>query len=270
MKIKNDIQKKIDEFEQKRLSHLQAKTFPFEIIGCIEDFRNDLSNHHIITDEIEDEELTHSEKILMELKSYFQSKEIIKFSSAYFGTEHRYVTNHTLGDGIIFIGPVNNIYAAQIVLNRLEKIAAEIREAYVVKLKRYKKQNTKDERADEYMDQWFEDLIAKVRYYTWYDASYRECFADYIRKNFKTSEDKRKLMLRTIEIIKPLYDTKSDSSLTWGEFKKEVFKIFPEKLINQTINELDEMQTQDIVVLFASDNGIDENYDNEEEKGNDD
>jgi len=64
----------IDAFAQKRLSHLQANTFPFEIIGCIDDFRRDLANHNIIIDEIEDKEITHSAKMLMELNQYFQAK----------------------------------------------------------------------------------------------------------------------------------------------------------------------------------------------------
>lgn len=258
MKIDKAIQKKIDTFAQKRLSHLHAKTYPFEIMGCIEDFRSDLCNHNVIVDEIEDEKLIHSEKILMELNPYFQFRNMIKFSSTYFGTEHCYVSNHKSGDGIIFIGHINNIYAARIVFDCLAKIAAETREAYLVKLKRYKKQSTKEERADAYMDEWFEDLIEEDRYYAWYDASYREYFSDYIKKHFKTSEDERKIMLRAIEIIKPIYDRKPDPTLTWGEFKKEVFKFFPEKLIKQTAKELDEIQSQDIVVLFASDNWTDE------------
>lgn len=265
MKIKKDVQKKIDTFAQKRLSHLQAKTFPFEITGCIDDFRRDLANCDIITDEIEDQELTHSEKILMELNPYFRAKEIIRFSSAYFGTEHRYVKNCNSNNGVIYIGHVNNIYAAQIVVDCLTKIASEIREAYMAKLKRYKKQSTKDERADEYVDEWFEELTEKVRYSAWYDTSYRGYFSDYVKKHFKTYEDERKIMLRAIEIIMPIYDIKPDISLTWGEVKKEIFKIYPEKLIKQTIKELDEIQRKDIV-LSAFDNwGDEDDEDNMEE-----
>jgi len=267
MKIKKDIQKKIDAFAQKRLFHLRANTFPFEIIGSIDDFRRDLVSHDIIIDEIEDEELTHSEKKPMELNPYFLAKKMIRFSSAYFGTEHRYVTNHKASNGVIFIGHVNNIYATQVTFDCLSKIAAEIREAYMAKLKRYKKQSTRDERADEYMDEWFEDLTAEVRYYAWYDASCREYFSEYVKKHFKTSEDERKIMLRVIEIIKPIYNTKTDPNLTWGEFKKEIFKTFPEELIQQSTKDLDEIQTQDIVVIFPSEKWIEED---DEEKDDSD
>ena len=65
-------------------------------------------------------------------------------------------------------------------------------------------------------------------------------------------------MLLVIEIIKLLYYRKPEPSLTWGEFKKEVFKIYPEKLIKKTIKELDEIQKRDIVALFDFDKYIEE------------
>ena len=75
MIIKNDVQQKIDEFAQKRLSHLQAKTFPFEIIGHIEDFRRDLANNDIITDEFEEERELNAE---MNDCLFVEPKEILK------------------------------------------------------------------------------------------------------------------------------------------------------------------------------------------------
>lgn len=84
---------------------------------------------------------------------------------------------------------------------------------------------TKDKHTDEYMDEWFENLVEKVSYYAWYDVPYRKYFLDYVKKHFKT---------------------------------------FPKKLINQTIKELDEIKTQDIVVIFSSEKWIDEDCDNKE------
>ena len=266
MKIRNNVQKKIDTIAQKRLSHLQAKTFPFEIINCIDDFRTGLADHNIIIDEIEDKEITHSEKIPMDLNSYFKTKNMIQFSAICFGAEYCYVRNNKSGEGIIFIGHVNNIYATKILFDCLRKIATEIRQTYMTKLKHYKKQSTKDQRADEYMDEWFEGLIENVHYNAWYDPSCREYFSDYVKKHFKIFKDECKIMLRAMEIIKPIYDIKDESITTWGEFKKEVlFKTFPEKLINKTIQELHEMQTQNVVMIFSAEEGseeesIDKNY----------
>ena len=123
MKIKKNIQKKIDEYAQKRLSRLHANTFAFEIRGCIQDFRNDLSSSGIIADDFEEDELTHSKKLLLEHKQYFQyPRDIALFAAGYLGAQHVYVTNNKTGEGIIFIGVANNIYAARKVFDCLMKI----------------------------------------------------------------------------------------------------------------------------------------------------
>ena len=252
MKINKHIQKKIDVFEQKRLSHLQAKIFPFEIINCIDNFRTDLAGNNIIVEDIEDKKITHIPKISMDNDLYFQTKNIMQFSSMYLGTEYCYVQNNKTGvKGIIFIGHINNIYATQILFNCLRKIATEIRQTYMKQLKRCKKQSTKDERADEYVDEWFEGLVEKIRYHAWYDASDRKYFSDYVKKHFKMMEDVTNFMLRAIEIIKPMYEVK-DETITWGEFKKELFKTFPEEYINETIKEFKEIRTKDVVLRFSA------------------
>jgi hypothetical protein len=252
MKINKHIQKKIDLYAKKRLHHLQAKTFPFEIINCINDFRTDLANNNIIIEDIEDKKITHIPKIPIDQNSYFQTKNIMQFSSMYLGTEYCYVQNNKSGIyGIIFIGHINNIYATQILFDCLRKIATEIRQTYITQLKRYKKQSTKDERADEYMDEWFEGLIEKVRYHAWYDLSDRKCFSDYVKKHFKMMEDVVNFMLRAIEIIKPIYEVK-DKNITWGEFKKELNKTFPEEYINETIKEFKGIRTKDVVIRFSA------------------
>ena len=72
MKIQVNTKKKIDEVAEKRLSRLHPDTFPFEIVGCLYDFKNDLSNRDILTDEFEKSELTHSEKRVIDLEIYLQ------------------------------------------------------------------------------------------------------------------------------------------------------------------------------------------------------
>ena len=210
MKIKKLIHKKIDALAKKSLSHLQAKTSSYEIIDCIDDFRNYLEDEDIISDDLEDQKITHSKKICMNRKLYRQVEDILKFSSSYFGTEYCYVTNNKLGDGIIFIGQVNNIYATQIVFDCLSKIANEIRQNYLIKLKHYKKQTTKEERANEYIDEWFEGLMEHLKRSIWYDpltlytSSDRKYFIDYVKKHFKTYEDIDKLRVIAAEVLKPI------------------------------------------------------------------
>jgi hypothetical protein len=261
MKINKHIQKKIDLYAQKRLHHLQAKTFPFEIINCIIDFRTDLANNNIIIEDFEDKEITHIPKIPIDPDLYFQTKNIIQFSSMYLGTEYCYVQNNESHiNGIIFIGHINNIYATQILFDCLRKIATEIRQTYMTKLKRYKKQSTKDERADEYINEWFDGLIENVRYNSWYDSSDRKCFSDYVKKHFKMMDDVVYFMLRILEIIKPVLDVK-DKTITWGEFKKELSKSFPEEDINEKIKEFKDIRKKDLVINFSVEESINKIYD---------
>ena len=214
MKIQGNTKKKIDEVAEKRLSHLHPDTFPFEIVGCLYDFKNDLSNRDILTDEFEKSELTHSEKRVIDLEVYLQYlRDIARFTSRYFGTEHAYVSNKKTHDGIIFIGHPNHVYATCIAFEYLTKIADSIRENYLGTLKRYKKQSTKDELVEDHLSEWLESLTEIARY-EWYSASKHRAFSDYIKKHFKTSEDKSEVMLHAIEIIKPIYDETIDKNIT--------------------------------------------------------
>ncbi len=97
MNMSKALQKKIDEFAKKRLLTLTANTFPFEMIGCVEDFRKDLSRQGILTEDFEEDALTHSEKLLMEGAVYLQyPQHIAHFTARYFGATHLYVTNQGL------------------------------------------------------------------------------------------------------------------------------------------------------------------------------
>ena len=263
MKISQHVKKKINAFAQKSLSKIHAKTMHSTIIGCINNFRRDLFDNDIIIDEIDDSKITHSEKIQIKVKPYFKARNMIKFSSMCFDTEYCYVKNYSAGEGVIFIGHANNIYATQLVFDCFKKIAIELRQAYMPKLKHYKKQSTKDKHADEYIDDWFENLVGEICHHTWYDTPYSKYFLDYVQKHFKTSADERKILLRATEIIKPIYYIEDGSNRTWGEFlKKEIYPKFPKELIKQTMKELDELQTQDVVMFFSADN-IDEDDDDE-------
>jgi hypothetical protein len=265
MKIKKLIHKKIDVLAQKSLSHLQAKTSPYEIIDCIDDFRNYLEDDDIISEDLEEQEITHSNKMCMNRQLYRQVEDILKFSVNYFGTEYCYVKNNKSGDGIIFIGQVNNIYATQIVFACFSKIANEIRQNYLMKLKRYKKQRTKEQRANEYMDEWFEGLMEHLKRSTWYDrwtlytSSDRKYFVDYVKQNFKTYEDIDKLWVIAREVLKPIAEL-IEGTITLRKFKqirKEVFKKFPQELIRQTGKELCSINSKDIVMDFSAEEDSD-------------
>ena len=76
MQIKKHIHKEIDELAQKSLSHLQSKTPPYEIMRCIDYFRRDLKYYNIISEDLEEQKITHSNKICMDWTLYMQAKAV--------------------------------------------------------------------------------------------------------------------------------------------------------------------------------------------------
>ena len=67
-------------------------------------------------------------------------------------------------------------------------------------------------------------------------------------------------MLRILEIIKPVLDVK-DKTITWGEFKKELSKSFPEEDINEKIKEFKDIRKKDLVINFSVEESINKIYD---------
>lgn len=122
-------------------------------------------------------------------------------------------------------------------------------EKYLLKLKRYKNKDTKNARASDYMDEWLEDLLDNGSYSTLYSKD-TILYKQYIKKHFITYEDTCKIMLRALEMIKPIYEYDDENdTLTWDEFKKEVFKTFPEEEIRKTAKQIEEWQSRDIVMF---------------------
>jgi hypothetical protein len=265
MQIEKLIHKEIDELAQKSLSHLQAKTPPYEIMSCIDYFRRDLKYYDIISEDLEEQEITHSNKICIDWNSYMQAKDILQFSSSYFGTEYCYVTNKKSGEGMIFIGQVNNIYATQVLFTCLSKIANEIRQNYLQKLKHYKKQSTKEQRVDEYIYEWFEGVMEHLKRgtcfdpWTLYTSSDRQYFVDYVKKNFKTYENIEKLCVVALEVLKPIGEL-IEGTITLKKFsqiKEEVFKKFPKELSKQRDKEFCSINSKDVVMDFSAEENSD-------------
>lgn len=241
------IQPTIESLANKRLSYLNANTFPFEVRGRIEEFKSDLFRHGILSYE-DNETLTHSEKIPIE-DLYFTLKEIILWTAAYFDVVHYYVINSKEGDGIIFVGEVNHIEAAKQVFHILKNSALEIRDKIIEKSKRLKKESTKKTRVNRAITQWLESLLNIKFLDSLPDNSDNEEYVEYVQQHFKTSEDQRAVGRRALDIIAPFYDenTKHDSEKSLQE---EIFSKFSRDYIRQTSEELMAFQQQDMVMLF--------------------
>jgi hypothetical protein len=242
----------IASFAEKRLSPIHARMFPFEIRGRLQEFRNDLINHGFIEDDQDDEEaLTHSEKIPLESEAFFQFKNIALWSAMTFDVAHYCVLNNQSGDGIIFVGYPNHIEAARQVFHVLKNISVEMRNAIMNKLKHFKKESTRNERADERVEEWLANVLEQGLCEDWPDNSDHVDYVRYIQKHFKTSEDQTKVMRRALDIFDPFYNKEIDASTTTKSFEKEVFSIFPLDYIGQTAEELKSFQNQDMIMLLT-------------------
>lgn len=243
------IQPTIESLAHKRLSYLNAGTFPFETRGRIEEFKDDLFRHGILACE-DNETLTHSEKIPIE-GVYFPLKDIILWSAAYFDVVHYYVINSKEGDGIIFVGEANHIEAAKQVFHVLNKMALEIREKTLEKSKRLKKESAKKSRINRAITQWLASVLNLGLCYSLPDNSDREEYVSYIQQYFKTSEDQRAVGRRALEIIAPFYD-ESKNYDSAQSLQEEIFNKFPRDYIRQTAEEMMVFQQKDMIMLFHS------------------
>jgi hypothetical protein len=222
---------------------------PYEISECLENFRRELYRIDAISYEIDDDEITYSKKIPMELKFYFiYPDDLAKFIAGFFGTTHFFVLNRKNTDGIIFIGQENNILATQLVFEYLAKIADDNYNAYMATLKRYKKQESKDDKAREHMNDWLENIIYQCYDKRWFDASDKILFDDYVKQNFKTVDDERAALRDMAEMISPVFNSIKNESATLGEVREELFKLYPEDKIHETMEKVDAFSGQDLIL----------------------
>lgn len=251
--ILSTTQKEIDAIAQKRLSSLYPEAFPFQISRCITGFRTELSSQNVITDYIEDEgEITHGAKIVMDMDTYFQyPSELSKFVANYMGTKPIYVINRaTNEDGLIFVGQVNNVYATTVLFDALVKMAAVIRAQYMEKLKRYKKQSTKDDKADDYMSDWLDSITDDGYYSRWLDFQDDDVLANYIRQNFKTTEDERQVLLVGCKIIKEVQTIIHNDPDGLVNIREALFEKFPKEMTEHPPELFKALQTEDLVVVL--------------------
>lgn len=260
--ILSTTQKEIDAIAQKRLSPLYPEAAPFQISCCITSFRTKLSSQNLIADYIEDEgEIMHSGKIVMDMDTYFQYPfELSKFVANYMGTKPIYVINRaTNEDGLIFVGQASNVYATQVLFDALVKMGAVIRAQYMEKLKRYKKQSTKDDKADDYMSDWLDSLTEDGYYSRWLDFQDDDMLSNYIRQNFKTTEDERQVLLAGYEMIQELHHIISNDPDGLVDCREVLFKKYPKEMAENTSALLTALQTQDLVLVSPD-------YDSEEDE----
>lgn len=244
---------------KKNLSNVKQDLSSYFIMKCMTQFKRELLDNDIISYEIEDDEITHSEKIQLNLNHYFQyPKDLARFVSSQFGTVHAFVCNRESYDGIIFIGQQNNLHATFLVYEFLEKIASNIYNTYFNKLKRYKKQETKEDKARDHMDDWLEDLKYHAYETRFFDISNEELFAPYAKQHFKTTGDERIALQSLVKLMQPIIENMKEKSVSFGELRDRLYALYPEDEIIHVMEEVNDFKNKELILSFGSNCYFDE------------
>ncbi len=123
-------------------------------------------------------------------------------------------------------------------------------------LKRFKKQSSKEERTDEYMQEWYNVLLDRDwRDDEWYDTSYVDEFLKYAKKHFVTFDEKCKVVVKAAKILKPFLDNSlreklRSPSITWESLKKEYLDHISFDKVDRIFKRLDKIKKQDTIISF--------------------
>ncbi len=242
----------INQCFQKNFSDITQDSNNHVIIRCLNQFKEELLNNDFISYEIEDDEITHSDKIQFDLKLYHQyPQDLARFVSSQFGTAHAFVCNRQSFDGIIFVGQQNNLYITQLVFEYLENIASNIYTSYFQKLKRYKKQETKEDKARDHMEDWLDDLKYFAREARFFDISDEELFSLYAKQHFKTTGQEHNAWQNVAKLLKPIINNMKDDSISFGELRDRINKHHPEDEVNKIMQEAHDFNDKDLILSFS-------------------
>ena len=243
--------KKIEQLAKENLSSLDKYSHTVQINLKISVFKEQLEREGIIEDDPDDDTVTQTEMIPMEWKDYSHVQESAAWLSCNtFDTVHCYVLGKNKIDGVIFIGFEKNIYASKVLFSYLSKLALDLRAEYIKSLKRVKKDSTKEDRADDYMSDWTQELLGRYNFEEWYEVTYSDEILLYVKQNFKTVEERDALLIQAAEVVRPFVDDSISDSSTLGEVRKKLFKKFPREKICQIVKELQESQEKDLILSF--------------------
>ena len=119
----------------------------------------------------------------------------------------------------------------------LENIASNIYTSYFQKLKRYKKQETKEDKARDHMDDWLDDLKYFACEPRFFDISDEELFGPYAKQHFKTAGQEHEACQNVAKLLKPIINTMKEDSISIGELRDRINKHYPEDKVNKVMQE---------------------------------
>ncbi len=229
------------------------------IMQCIRQFRKELFDDGFISyeNDINAEKITCTDKLSFEPKHYLQYPNYLaRFVCRFFSTTHIFVTNRNSSDGVIFIGEQNNLYATQLIFEWLKNIATPLYDTYIKKLNRYKKQETKEDKARHYIKNWLDELSAFYLYKTWFDLE-TALFRSYIKKHFKTIEDERIALFNMKKLLQPVVRSMKTDQINLVEFAEKTYGFYPKDQVIKIMTEFDKLSEMDLVLFFGDDDDED-------------
>lgn len=241
--------------EDKYLLPINQNDYPFRIMAAADDFKRTLYDNNILSEEDDEGPVKHTSIIPLTLDDYYEVKEVACWLCAdFFDAVYCYVVDKNDNSGVIFVGFEKEIAAATTLFTHLSKIMLATRKQYISTLKRFKKQSSKEERADEHMDEWIESFLGRNRYDEYYEIAYAEEFLAHTKKHFYTAQEQNKLLLQAMEILNPVIDDKKDPATTIAELKE----IFSDKHQQHVKTGLKKSQSQKMIVSFPYQEWIEE------------
>lgn len=266
---KISVKQAIEQVAQEYLAPLDENNHPMQIQWKVQKFRDTIFNSDIIDECNDFDNIMHTETVPMKLDHFHQTQDMAWWSAYIFDATFFYVSekNDELSNsnavktvsspsGVIFLGFEKRVDAAKILYSYLFNIALNVRNAYIASLKRFKKQSSKDERADEYMEEWYNILLNRDwRDGEWYDTSYANEFLKYTKKHFVTFDEKCKIAVQAAKILKPFLDNSlreklRDRSVTWESLKKEYLDQIPFDKVDRIFKRLDKIKKQETIISF--------------------
>ena len=141
----------------------------------------------------------------------------------------------------------------------LEHIASNIYTSYFQKLKRYKKQETKEDKARDHMEDWLDDLKYFACESRFFDISDEEFFGPYAKQHFKTIGQEHEAWQNVAKLLKPIINTMKEDSITFGELRDRINKHHPKDKVIKVMQEANDFNDRDLIL------SINKNYFDDDE-----
>jgi hypothetical protein len=238
-----DYKKQIEKHAVEYLHDLDAGKPPFIIGRTISFFECSLSKKGLLEDDME---VTHSEKLLVPGEWISNIISLAVRIAKVYETKHiELINNKEKKYYFAFVGGKSDVHACYVSLKKLLQIAKDVRQEFIHSRNKRMKPENKENRADEFMDEWIENMGANIRS----TALTRDNYDDlnkYIAENFHTTKELEDYELTTINFLKILFES-DEKTATVGDIRE----LYNEKYgddFNKRAEMFKELVDQDLLI----------------------